>query len=275
MVTRRKNARRKRSRARRKNASYSPKINPRRRKRRRTRRNYWTNDAAGHAKAARKGWKRRRASSPSRKRRKRKNPAYGRSRRRNPVYRRRINRRRRRRNPNIMASVRRAFSRQWLMQSLTVGGGVVAGFMGMPLVYRLVPESNRTTLRPYLGIVHVLIGALMAGMLRNARMKQMGVVIAGTGVYDLLAQNISQLGLPGLPVSNILLDQAFGGGAAPALAASYPVARRPISRYAALAPSAQALAASYQAPGRQITKLGSTWASDEWTTDNPYAGIWE
>jgi len=260
---------RKRRKARR-NASYTPVRTNRKRRRRKARRNAWYNDTAGHRKAARKGWRGRKttkaAPAKSRKRkskRTRKNPVYRvrrRVARRNPVRRRRSSRRRM--NPVNRLGLRRAFSRQWLMQSLTIAGGIVSGMLGMPLVYRLVPEGNRTTLRPYLGVVHVLLGSMLFGFMKNKNVKEMGVVIAGTGVYDLLASNIDALGLPPLPVSSSLIDKVLPAPAP--VSASYNVMSRPVSR----------IAASYNVP-QPTVGLGSTWEPDEWQTESPYAGVFQ
>jgi len=234
----------------------------RRRRRRRVRRNYWTNDSAGHSKAALKGWRRKRAST---RKRKRKNPVY-------VTPRVRMNRRRRRRtyrrNPGIAAGFRRAFSQQWIMQSLTIAGGIVGGALAMPLVYGVMPEQLKAQ-RRYLGAVHVLIGSLLIGFMRGKQGRTLGAVIAGTGVYDLIAQNVPQLELPGLPTTVSFIPATMLPAPAPeATSASYMVPRSPVSAPALGTVAASymrnygGMAASYEAPGSSTVGLGA---------ENPYA----
>lgn len=252
-------------------------LNPRRR--RRYRRNAWYNNAAGHAKAARKGWRARRGTPT--KRRKRKNPYKVRH-----VLTRSNRRRRYRRNPNgIARGMRRAISQQWIMRSLTIGGGIAGGAAAMPLVYKMVPEANRAQVSPWLGLVHVLLGSVMNATLRNRNMKELGAVIAGTGVYDLLVSNIPQLGLPALPRSGGLAAMLPNNAG---VSASYPVARRPVSGVAASGVSpvtsqvgssylpsytnpGDVVGASYEAPGSRTVGLSGTFGPVE----DPYGGIFE
>lgn len=197
--------------------------------------------------------KRKRRAIPKRKRaRKRRNPSYGKHRpvlrytksgwkrpkksrlmgrpvKVNPKRKRRVSRKRRavRRNPqNIMKALT---SRKLIMTSVKIGGGMLAGSMAMPVVYRLLPENMRTQGDKFLGLFHVLIGGLVSFFVRNKDMKELGMVIAGTGVYDLVAMNATQLSLPPLPRTLPFVDDAFGAGQQvsasytprPALAASY------------------------------------------------------
>lgn len=267
MVTRkrRSNPARKRRRRARKSILFTTRRNPVRRKRRvrRTRRNAWYNDAVGHAKAARKGWRRR----------KRRPAAKGR-RRKNPVYRARRRRRTYRRNP-VRGIIARTFSQQWLMQSVTISGGIVAGMLGMPLVYGVLPVDMKTPqTRKFLGLVHVLLGSLVVGFVKNKQGRTLGAVIAGTGVYDLIAENTkTTLGLPSLPTENVMISGLLpaGGDSTPpeeqsasymrnyGMNASYMVPRRPVS-----SPAIGTVAASYEAPGSSTVGLSG---------DNPYAGI--
>lgn len=188
----------------------SVRVNRRRRKRRVARRNYPM--VIRHA-------------NPVRRRR--------RVARRNPV--RRYRRRRTRRNPNFIKQIT---SQRVLMQGLTIGGGMIGGAFLIPAVERMIPADNRATFSKYLGAVNLIVGALMYGSLRNRQMKELGLVIAGTGVYDLVQQNIPQLPLPTLRAT-ALVSQVM----AP-MSASYGIARRPVS------PVARQLASNYRVPAR-------------------------
>lgn len=124
----------------------------------------------------------------------------------------RVNRRRRRRNPKF--SMKSAFSKQQLMMALSIGSGIVASALTMPILNKVLP-SGLTSQRKYLGGVHVIAGLLLTSLVKNKNIKTIGVVIAGAGVYDLIAQNVSALQLPGLPTSNILADKLMPALPAP------------------------------------------------------------
>jgi hypothetical protein len=121
-------------------------------------------------------------------------------RRRNPVYRRRSRKSAYRRNP--ISGIKRAFSKQWLMQSLTVALGIGLGMFGMPVIYAIVPAGMQKH-RNWFGLFHVAIGSVLFTMSKGQRAKTVGGIIAGTGLYDLIAANTQDfLGLPMLPSMN-------------------------------------------------------------------------
>ncbi len=182
--------------------------------------------------------------------------------RRNPV--RRYRRRRVRRNQPRL--IRRLTSQRVLMSGLTIGGGIMAGAFTLPAVERLIPADNKAQFSKWLGLVNVALGAVMYGYLRNKDLKQLGLVVAGTGVYDLVQQNLSEM----LPLPSIRAD-ALVNKVMP-MSASYGVARRPVSPVARLEASygvpARAgysgVAASYFDPSMTTQGFGST---------DPYQGI--
>lgn len=258
---------------------YTVRVNPKRRKRRKSRRkNAWYGNRAGHAKAARKGWKRR----------KRRNPA--RAWKGGNLYTARVNprrrrNRRRRRNPNAMKRIQAAFSRKWIMQTATIGGGIMAGFLAMPFVYRMVPDAQKRTVRPFLGLFHVLAGSLLFGFVKNKAVKEIGVILAGTGVYDLVAYNVDTLGLPALPTENIMVTKLLGAPAAatpPApVSANFEARRGAASRIARGLPKSP-IAANFETQQRralaanfQPAMMGSNWGYSQFETDDPYAGVFD
>lgn len=209
--------------------------NPRRRSRKR--KNAWYNAAKKHSAAARLGWRKRKAKKATKKRA-RKNPFYGRKHksvrkaRRNPIFRRRRSTRRRtRRNPFSVSMIKSIISKNWIMQAATIGGGIVAGAVAMPLINSIVPDSMKQY-RKFFGLLHVILGGVMYGMVRNARLKTVGAVVAGTGVYDLIASNVPQLGLAPLPSTVPFIPAKLIGGSPaqpqgmnyyPSLSANYEV----------------------------------------------------
>lgn len=237
----------------------------------------------------RQGWKRHRKGGASKlflspvrlNRRKRKYRVYHwvrknrRSLRRNPVY--RMNRRRRytrrytRRNP--IKALGNLTSQKWLMTAAKIGGGIGVGAIAMPIISNYVPGVSKYD--KYLGIAHVVLGAFGVSFLKNKDLKDMSMIIAGTGVYDLIASNVPQLGLKPLPRQ---LGTAFSSVLPKAsLSASYTSRMMPVSPVAAAGrgmsasygvPARAGYSASYPAPGMKTQGLSS---------DNPYEGIegWE
>lgn len=245
--------------------------------------NVWSNDAAGHAKAARKGWRRRKrrknwSSSPMMNRKRRKS-----SRRRNPwssgprsftplsmrsnPYRRT---RRRRRNPNLPTAIRGVFSQRNIMNAAKVGGGIVAGTLTIPMLYTISPAALQAQSR-FFGLANVLVGGLLVGLVRNKDVKDMGVIIAGVGMYDLIQQNVPQLNLPAIPRSNPMISGMLPTTGTSAsympLAASYMTAARPASQVARAG-----VGASYLAPRTKTVGLQGDW---EAFANDPYKGIFQ
>lgn len=161
--------------------------------------------------------------------------------------RRKRRRRRVRRNPALASRMKRMFSRNVIMSTAKLGAGIAIGFTAMPILYRILPQQLKDQ-RRWLGGVHVLVGLGMAGLVKNKNVKDIGLVIAATGVYDLIAMNTTDmLDLPPIRTSSALADKLIPSqtSAAPAEAAmggrlsmqhygaSYPVMGAPVSQVAA------------------------------------------
>jgi len=103
--------------------------------------------------------------------------------------------------------------------SLKIAGGIAVGYMGIPVICKfLSPIIDKTMqYRRYYGLLHVVAGAAAASLIRQRIVKEIALTVAGVGVYDLISQNIPQLGLPRLPETSMLLGYDY----APALGASY------------------------------------------------------
>lgn len=231
------------------------------RKRRRTRLNPFTSASA--KRAAYKRWYGTKYPSRSTRRRARRNPVYSRRRR---TY---------RRNPGFKA-LGRTFNRQFINTALQFSGGMVAGFAVTPFVYGLLPAGKATPkIIPdkYLGFVHIALGAILIGFVRNKMAKTIGVGIAGAGAYDLLAMNLPDAGidlnLPPLPRTS-----PFASGILPAktesVDASYSTARRPISATArgiSASYRPRSLAASYPGNMRPVGMSGSMSYDEPFSDD--------
>jgi len=111
---------------------------------------------------------------------------------------------------------------------LKVAGGITIGFTAMPIICKFMPASLTTKYRRFYGLLHVVLGAAAAAFVKKPIVKDMALLVAGTGIYDLIASNIPMLGLPALPSASSLLSGDEDPGVigmeadyAPALGASY------------------------------------------------------
>lgn len=186
--------------------------------------------------------------NPKRRRKVRKNASY-------------VARKRRRRNPQF--KINRLISRPFLMQVAGIGGGIALGYLTLPLMYKILPTEVAAKNRRFLGIVNVVLGGLMAGMLKNKTLKSMGITVAGTGVYDLIAANTQDmLGLPTIPETSMLLSKALPAPApeAEAASASYETGYMPVSDVA-MGASYMPLGGSYESDMDTIG-LGHDYGSE-------------
>lgn len=135
---------------------------------------------------------RRRRSSP----RRRHNPRMSRRRRttrrrRNPSYSRVRAHRRRRRNPSF-ASIRRRVDTKLISTALLTAGGLIVGTKSASVISNLpvVGRAGR-----FLGAVNLLLGAVLAGFVKNPHARAALVGFAAGGAYNLVAKNVSALGI--------------------------------------------------------------------------------
>jgi len=86
---------------------------------------------------------------------------------------------------------------------LKIAGGIAIGMLGMPLIVKhIAPMVDKTgQYRKYYGLVHIVLGAVAASVIKKQIVKEMALTVAGVGVYDLISQNIPQLNLPKIGTS--------------------------------------------------------------------------
>jgi hypothetical protein len=152
---------------------------------------------------SRKGWRRPKATllmprpvkvNPYRRHKRRK--TYMTRRRHNPsIMRRRYSRARRsyRRNPSLPLNIDKVF-----IGGLKMAGGIAGGMLAMQMVGKFAPASIQKYQKFY-GAIHILLGAAIAAFVKQKDVKDVGLVFAGLGVYDLIASNLPMLNLPPLP----------------------------------------------------------------------------
>lgn len=190
----------------------------------------------------------------------------------------RINRKRRkttakrrryyRRNPR--PTIRNIFSRRVINTSVKFAVGMGTGYMVIPVLNKLLPANMRESATgqfKWLGAVDFAVGALMTAFIKNKDVKDVGMVVAGLGVYDLIAANVPMLGLPAVPRNNKIVNQLFGGTTAgEAISASYRAPSRTggysasySMPYRPTSPVARGMSASYAAPYSMTEGLSSDY----------------
>jgi hypothetical protein len=103
----------------------------------------------------------------------------------------------RRRNPAIPFAIDRV-----ALGGLKIAGGIAGGFLLKPIIAGFLPK-DKTTGAPmfinFFGVLYIVGGAIAAAMIRQKDVKDIALILAGVGVYDLIASNLRMLGLPVLP----------------------------------------------------------------------------
>jgi hypothetical protein len=177
-----------------------------------------------------------------------------------------------RRNPGIKGLISQLTNKQWLMSIVTIGGGLAAGMGTKTIMLNLMPmmKIDATKYGKFVGIGNIVVGSVLVAFMRQRIAKEIGVVIAATGAYDLFAQNVSALKL--MPLPSWQLVAGIGAPKTAALSSSYPVNRLPISPVASMAASypgatrAGYMGDSYLAPAARTQGFNGGMV-------DPYAGI--
>jgi len=123
----------------------------------------------------------------------------------------RINPRRRRKyvraNP---FNIKKVLSKEYLLNMASVGGGIAAGFLLMPLIETgmksiIKKTEDQVTASKFLGGVHVVLGFILGTMAKNPQLRQAGYTISATGLYDLIVSNVPGLtdAVPALPRTSV------------------------------------------------------------------------
>jgi hypothetical protein len=123
--------------------------------------------------------------------------------------RRRFSFRRYRRNPALPLNLGHVVG-----GGLKIAGGVVVGMVLMPVLVKFMPKeaSGEPKFRKFYGVIHVLVGAAGATFIKQKDAKEICLVVAGTGLYDLIASNLTFLGLPTLADTTPLLGHSGTAG---------------------------------------------------------------
>lgn len=119
----------------------------------------------------------------------------------------------RRRNGSVMSAIKRTLTMSTLSGYLSIGGGIFAGALisrmlntGLvPFTTSALPVSvttfaNQKYVRPFQGILHIVLGTVIASKVKNKYVRDAGMGLAALGGYDLLSQALSFMGVANLPV---------------------------------------------------------------------------
>jgi hypothetical protein len=145
--------------------------------------------------------RKKRSGARRKRRRTRRNPAVivG---RRNPRRRRR--RRSYRRNPAITGGIRRAFSRENIINVASLGVGFIGGIKAQKYMNQVEFFAKY---RRWTGLIPFILGTIIAARGRAA-VRSAGAGVSLSGLYDLVSQNIPALKLA--PVEGIDLNDVDG-----------------------------------------------------------------
>ena len=131
---------------------------------------------------------------------------------------------RRRNGGSLMSTIKKVLTVSTLSGYLSIGGGIFAGAMlsrmlntgTVPFTATVLPASVMDTVsskyvRPFHGIVHIVLGSIIASKVRNKYLRDAGMGLAALGGYDLLSQALSAMGVANLPVLSGMNVNLLGG----------------------------------------------------------------
>jgi hypothetical protein len=126
-------------------------------------------------------------------------------------YRRRS--RRYRRNPKF--SLAKLGLKKTAISAAKIAGGLTAGFLFLPAMTKIVSMVDKSQkiveYRKFFGVANILVGAVAAAMVKNKDVKDAAMLVAAVGVYDLISQNMTFLGLPIIGIPTGILGKVFTG----------------------------------------------------------------
>jgi len=79
---------------------------------------------------------------------------------------------------------------------LKVAAGLIAGNLGTGLIAKFMPADVTAKYGKFYGAIHVAAGAAGAAFIKNKMAKDVMLLVAATGIYDLIASNVPMLKLP-------------------------------------------------------------------------------
>jgi hypothetical protein len=113
---------------------------------------------------------------------------------------------------SVMAAIKKTLTVSTLSGYLAIGGGVFVGAAlskmlntGMvPFTSIMLPAAVSETMaskyvRPFQGVLHIVLGSILASKVKNKYVKDAGLGLAALGGYDLLSQALSAVGIANLP----------------------------------------------------------------------------
>lgn len=136
-----------------------------------------------------------------RKRRKAKKVMRRRTYRKNPAKRRRY-----RRNPAGRGILKSAFNKKHMVNILSLGVGFVGGIKAQKYINDMEFMAN---FRRFSGLIPFVLGTMLGIRGKGEAVKSVGAGLSLSGLYDLVTQNVPQIGLS--PVEGVdLEDNTYG-----------------------------------------------------------------
>lgn len=126
----------------------------------------------------------------------------------NPRHRRRS--RRLFRNPSL--NLKSTFKVSNLLFLASIGSGVALGFLGIPLIDRFMPQAIKDQRKWAYGVLYILLGSVMASMVKGKNLKTAAMTFAGMGIYDLISQyaltDLPQISTVNPIITNLIPDSS-------------------------------------------------------------------
>jgi hypothetical protein len=85
-----------------------------------------------------------------------------------------------------------------LMAGLPIAGGVAISMFAMPQLVKYLPKEAQGYGK-YFGVAHIALGIAAMTFVKKDVVKTLGGTMVAMGIYDLIACNVPQLGLPPIP----------------------------------------------------------------------------
>lgn len=100
-----------------------------------------------------------------------------------------------------MSVIKGAFGKQHIIEIVSLGVGYVGGIKAQKFINGVEALANY---RRFTGVIPFVLGAILATKSKKSSVKSVGAGISLSGLYDLVTQNVPQIGLS--PVEGVDLD---------------------------------------------------------------------
>lgn len=120
-----------------------------------------------------------------------------------------VSKRKYRRNPGGRGLLKQAFNRKHIVNIASLGIGFVGGIKAQKYINQL---DALVSYRRFTGLIPFILGTIIGVKGRREAIKSIGAGLSLSGLYDLVTQNVPQIGLS--PVEGVDLDDDMYTGTA-------------------------------------------------------------